>query len=573
MQLEVDKTILEDNPVQDAKIDRIGQLTEQILSSDTSKTRTQHVIKAHIASLVSALGGPDHTSETFPPPYRLGVNALAVLKDLKRWLKFDKASKKWDVALACAETGLIANDLLNILYQWEMSYQNGQIFSENKIYNDRIASLCLELLVPLTWPLQLIDHESSVNQVQNYQKLRNHQLLYKKQLLSFHGGIVFKAMVRIVIPIISKPKFNRLVRDNSMLNLCVLFFRNVLSIAPDNTSYSLGKSSKSRSNKTLQPVLSLPADVSMEDISLSAVISVLDDNKVLKFFLTLFAGLRKEFDDEILGFGCLECLYYLTNGVKISSLLYYNSGDAHAHSHSQNIQKRTTLDPNAGDARSTAIPPAAANAVTLANPNPKQTVTSAGSELQDLLKKENKLKTRFIKDSASRHSRFGSLLSLDTIETGRLTVSGQKALMSTEKTMERLNETKRWKAQAQRIANSSESDEFNNENKVQYLSSHAQQILAQFAETFIDGGFNQFISVIGKKFHGEEKIDLHCIQYCLVTAWFLQYERTRKDLAKKQKEEEEKQQEKAKLAGMEDDNEPVGDSELARLLYSSDADS
>lgn len=447
--------------------------------ADTSKTYTQHVLKAHISTLVSALGGPDRSTED--NRYKLGDNALAVLKDLKKWLKFDKMSNKWDVALACGETGLVINDLMRILYQWETSYINGEIFKGNKLYNDRIANLCLELLVPLTWPLQLVAHESSLNQVTNFQRLKNYQLQYKKDILDFQGGAVLKAVIRILIPIISLSKYKRSTRDNSILNLGLLFYRNILSIEPGQNEFK----SKKTSSKEQRLNSELPADVKLEDISVDLVIKVFDKNKVLRLFLTIFSGLGSEFDDKIFSKSCLECVFYLFKGI----------------------------DP----------------AVLLETAAEQQ--QSQGSELKDLLAKESKLKSKFVKETGSRHSRFGSLLSINTQETGRLTVSGQKALMSTEKTMERLNDVKKWNSSKRRVVGDPE--ELNSwEESTEHLSKDAKESLGQFMNDFIDGGFNQFVILIRKRLSsdGEDSsfVRVYAVQYCLVLAFCLKFERLRK---------------------------------------------
>lgn len=39
------------------------------------------VLRARIALLATAIGGPDYTSQIDPPPYKLGDDCLACLKD------------------------------------------------------------------------------------------------------------------------------------------------------------------------------------------------------------------------------------------------------------------------------------------------------------------------------------------------------------------------------------------------------------------------------------------------------------------------------------------------------------
>ena len=49
----------------------------------------------------------------------LGDDALAVLKDIKRWLKlYDEKLQRLDVARCLAEANLVKGDLLEILAAW-----------------------------------------------------------------------------------------------------------------------------------------------------------------------------------------------------------------------------------------------------------------------------------------------------------------------------------------------------------------------------------------------------------------------------------------------------------------------
>ncbi|KAI1038500.1 hypothetical protein LB503_011262 [Fusarium chuoi] len=73
-------------------------------------------VRAHINSLVSALGG---ISADDDGGYQLGDDALEVLRDLKRWIRFyDEKTNRMDVARCIHEANLIEGDLLPILSTW-----------------------------------------------------------------------------------------------------------------------------------------------------------------------------------------------------------------------------------------------------------------------------------------------------------------------------------------------------------------------------------------------------------------------------------------------------------------------
>ncbi|EQB46802.1 timeless protein [Colletotrichum gloeosporioides Cg-14] len=102
-------------------------------------------VRAHINSLVSALGG---TGSSEDGSYRLGDDATEVLRDLKKWIRFyDEKTNRMDVARCISEANLVEGDLLPILAGWPESA------TDNK-FRARIALACIEMLVPITWPLE-----------------------------------------------------------------------------------------------------------------------------------------------------------------------------------------------------------------------------------------------------------------------------------------------------------------------------------------------------------------------------------------------------------------------------------
>ncbi len=88
-------------------------------------------VRAYVYSLVSAVSAPPLVACSSPHTewsqlggtgadeegrYVLGDDALACLKDLKRWLKlYDEKTNRLDVARCLAEANLVNGDLLEIL--------------------------------------------------------------------------------------------------------------------------------------------------------------------------------------------------------------------------------------------------------------------------------------------------------------------------------------------------------------------------------------------------------------------------------------------------------------------------
>lgn len=66
----------------------------------------------------------------------LGDDALACLRDIKRWLKlYDEKSNRMDVARCLGEANIVNGDLLPILALWGAAGQNSK-------YLSRVALAC-----------------------------------------------------------------------------------------------------------------------------------------------------------------------------------------------------------------------------------------------------------------------------------------------------------------------------------------------------------------------------------------------------------------------------------------------
>lgn len=66
----------------------------------------------------------------------LGDDALACLRDIKRWLKlYDEKSNRMDVARCLGEANIVNGDLLPILSLWGPNGQNSK-------YLSRVALAC-----------------------------------------------------------------------------------------------------------------------------------------------------------------------------------------------------------------------------------------------------------------------------------------------------------------------------------------------------------------------------------------------------------------------------------------------
>ena len=96
------------------------------------------------------LGGPSAIDNG---RYVLGDDALAVLKDIKRWLKlWDEKTGRLDVARTLAESNLVKGDLLEILAQWPETATESSFLS-------KISLLC-SMLTHTSSTMEILTHPS-----------------------------------------------------------------------------------------------------------------------------------------------------------------------------------------------------------------------------------------------------------------------------------------------------------------------------------------------------------------------------------------------------------------------------
>ncbi|KAL8996633.1 MAG: hypothetical protein Q9169_003915 [Polycauliona sp. 2 TL-2023] len=241
-------------------------------------------VRAYVYSLVSALGG---TGTDEDGRYILGDDALACLKDLKKWLKlYDEKANRLDVARCLAEANLIEGDLLEILGAWP---EDG---TEDKL-KSKIALSCLELLVPLTWPLEKNDAQMTVNHHRHIPYIQLAQSSYKRAILDSQTKTILRTAVRIGLPSIAIPLSERTSRDEGIIKLILYLFRNISIISTS------GESKESPTSR-------------------SATIEAFHHQDVLALVLTICSNMGEDFNTQDMVI--LELLFHLLKGVSPEKL-------------------------------------------------------------------------------------------------------------------------------------------------------------------------------------------------------------------------------------------------------------
>ena len=215
---------------------------------------------------------------------------MACLKDIKKWLKlYDEKSNRLDVARCLAEANLVNGDLLEILAAWPEEATDDKLTS-------KISLACLELLVPLTWPIEKSEMQMTINHHRHVPYLQLAQTEYKRRIIQ-HDALILRTALRIVLPSIALPQEERTSRDEGIIKLLLYFLRNVAMISvPPN----------------------LPIEGSEGEVSRSATVEAFHKQEVLALLLTVASNMGEDFNtqDTVI----LEVLFHLLKGVDVEKL-------------------------------------------------------------------------------------------------------------------------------------------------------------------------------------------------------------------------------------------------------------
>ena len=193
------------------------------------------------------------------------------------------------MARCLAESNLVGGDLLQILASWPENEPEDRLKSKT-------ALSCLELIVPLTWPMDKT-REMTVNHHRHMPYLEMAQLGYKRSIINFDGARILHTAIRCAIPSMTVDLGDRSTRDEGIIKLLLYFLRNIAMIAPPpNVQYEGDEAEFSR----------------------SATIDAFNYQDVFQLILTVSSSMGEDFNtqDVIV----MEILFYLIKGVDIEKL-------------------------------------------------------------------------------------------------------------------------------------------------------------------------------------------------------------------------------------------------------------
>lgn len=308
----------------------------------------RETIEPVVSTLIDALGGVEQGK------YRMGEQAAACLKDLKKLWRRDDTDDDRTVARIFWEKRLLQNDLVPILLATAGEGRG----------DDKRAISCVDLMTAMTWPIDMaeelreLDDEHDKNA--DFTHLLESHLYYKAALVR---PDIMKALFNIIIPPLSKSIPERTEKDCQIVTVVLYLVRNLAFV------------------KDLRPGASLSAH-QLEFTSLqSRLVKELSAANFLEFLLTISSNSEK--DPWLTGWNTvtLEILYLFYRGVSPTSL---STKQTDVRSLSTNIVRNPNILP----------------------------IQQPREKLKQLLSTESRLRREAYSNPSTRHSRFGTTIAI-----------------------------------------------------------------------------------------------------------------------------------------------------------------
>ncbi|KAJ4305160.1 Topoisomerase 1-associated factor 1 [Kalmusia sp. IMI 367209] len=233
----------------------------------------------------------------------------------------------------------------------------------------------------------------------------------------------------------------------------------------------------------LSPPKSVPMDIDDAEVSRSAVIDAFQQQDIFQVILSVASSIGEDFivQDVII----LEILFYLLKGIDAEKLFMEE----------KKLKAKNT------------------------------------DELKSLLQKEKSMLAGYARHAPSRHNRFGTMIWLKRSDDDQVsTISGQDVLGKAQKTMQKMDTTKKWnkpKRPGRKQDDEQEREEF---DLPVPLTSSARKHIKIFVEEFLDSSFNPLFLHLRKAIDREtERLETrHSRQFFYLVSWFLQAECARR---------------------------------------------
>ena len=157
----------------------------------------------------------------------------------------------------------------------------------------------MELLVQLTWQIELDPHRTDPVQYNYEAALKFAQIGYKTAILHHPEHNILRPIIRIALPSLAIPRRDRPERDDHIISLVICFLRNAVEISA-RSAVSAGMDQQKNENSRSETILAF------------------ERSDVFNLIAALAAGTTEEYEkiDCLL----LETLYHLVKGVRVEDL-------------------------------------------------------------------------------------------------------------------------------------------------------------------------------------------------------------------------------------------------------------
>lgn len=164
----------------------------------------------------------------------------------------------------------------------------------------------------------------------------------------------------------------------------------------------------------------------------------------------------------------------------------------------------------------------------------KQVGKAKSDELSTLMQKEAAMHRSHNRKVPTRHSRWGSMLWVKRDDGKVSTISGQDALVDAATREQKMDSSKLYRPPRRPRKEEMEPKDLGPRTS---LNSRAREQLRGFVEEFLDSGFNPLFMHVRKKLDEQKDyvFEYHHRQFFYLTSWFLEAERVRQNVAKKNK--------------------------------------
>jgi replication fork protection complex subunit Tof1/Swi1 len=158
----------------------------------------------------------------------------------------------------------------------------------------------VELLVQLTWQIELDPHQSDEIQYQYETPIKFAQISYKNAILHHPEYNILRPVIRIALPSMAIPRRERPEREDHIISLVISLLRNLVEISARNAQAAGMDRDKNESSRS------------------EAILSF-ERSDIFNLVAALAAGTADEY--EKIDCLILEVLYHLLKGVAVEDVL------------------------------------------------------------------------------------------------------------------------------------------------------------------------------------------------------------------------------------------------------------